>query len=589
MAYIDNKEVDEIRAKANIVDIISGYNINVEKKGKDYKCVCPFHNDHSPSMSISESRQIFKCFACGVGGNVFSFVEKIENVSFPEAIKIVADKIGFNVSQKYTIEKVDKHKKEHEIMNLACMFYQNNLNTSNGIIAKKYLLNRKIDDKIINEFKIGLALDSKDDLFKLLTKKGYNPKDLETIGLINIIDDKVYDFFNGRITFPIEDINGDIVAFSSRIYRGEENTSKYINTKETPIYIKGDNLFNYCRARTHAKKEKTIIIVEGQMDAIRVYSSGILNVVALGGTALTQNQISLIKKLNCKVILCLDSDSAGGNATIINGDLLTKNNISVQVVRLSDYKDPDEYIINKGIDAFKDNILNPMDFIDFKIKKEKEKINIDNSEELATYINKIIIDIGNIKDPVLKEVTLNKISKEYNLDLDILKSKLDALNKEEEVAEKIFYSASDNKKKSNGLDIAIQKILYFMMNEKKYITIYQNKIGYFKEKKYRDIANEIVYFSENHDNINVADFISYMSNNQELYDNVLKIIDNYESELNEIEFDNYINIYNQKMIELKIKELKEKMSKELDINKKKTILEEIAKIKRGSVIGNEND
>ena len=581
MAFIDNSEINKIRAQANIADIISSYNIDIEKKGKDYKCICPFHDDHSPSMSISESRQIFKCFVCGVGGNVFSFVEQYEHVSFPEAVKIVAEKIGFTMSKTVTTQSVDKYKKEHEIINLATMFYQNNLNTSSGIIAKKYLLERKIDDKIINEFKIGLALDEKDDLYKLLNKKGYSAKELDDLGLISIINDKVYDFFNGRITFPIEDINGNIVAFSSRIYRGEKDTSKYINTKETKLYIKGNNLFNYAKARGPSKKEKEIIIVEGQMDAIRVYSSGILNVVALGGTALTQNQIELIKKLNCKVILCLDGDSAGEDATIVNGDLLSKANIIVQVVRLSDYKDPDEYIINKGVEAFKENIKNPVDFIDFKIKKEKNNINIDNSEELASYINKIIIDVNNIKDPILKEVTLNKIANEYNIGLDILKSKLDSIKNEEKIASEVFKSPKPKEQKINGLDKAIRKILYFMMCDKKYIKTYQKEIGYFENKIYRNIANEIVYFSQNHDNINIADFISYISANQELYPTVLEIIDTHEEVLDDKEFDSYIKVYNHKNIELKIKRLKIKLSKELDINKKKEILEEITNIKRG--------
>ena len=581
MAFIDNEEINKIRAQANIADIISSYNIDIEKKGKDYKCICPFHDDHSPSMSISESRQIFKCFVCGVGGNVFSFVEQFEHVSFPEAVKIVADKIGFSMSKEINTQKIDKYKKEHEIINLATMFYQNNLNTSNGIVAKKYLLERKIDDKIINEFKIGLALDSKDDLYKLLTKKGYNTKELEDIGLVSIINDKVYDFFNGRITFPIEDINGNIVAFSSRIYRGESDTSKYINTKETPLYIKGNNLFNYAKAKQFAKKEKEIIIVEGQMDAIRVYSNGLENVVALGGTALTKNQIELIKKLNSRVILCLDGDKAGEDATIINGDLLTKANINVQVVRLSDYKDPDEYIINKGIDAFKENIKNPIDYIDFKIKKEKDSINIENSEELASYINKIIVDVNNIKDPILKEVTLNKISTEYNIGLDILKTKLDNIKQEEKVAKEVFKPPIKENKRINGLDKSVRKILYFMMNDKKYIKTYQKEIGFFENKIYRSIANEIVYFSENHDSINIADFISYMTNNQELYDIVLEIIDTHEEQLNDKEFDSYIKVYKQKNEELKIKRLKEKMAKELDINKKKKILEEITNIKRG--------
>ena len=587
MAYVDNEELNDIRSKANIVDIISSYGIEVIKKGKDYVCVCPFHNDHSPSMSISVSRQIYKCFACGEGGNVFTFVQNYEKVSFVEAVKIVAEKIDYHLKNDISVQRVDKHKKEHDILNLATMFFQNNLNTSSGIEAKKYLKDRKIDEKIINDFQIGLALDGKDDLFKLLHSKGYSADLLESLGLVTIVNDQVYDFFKGRVVFPILDIEGNVVGFSARIYRGEKDTSKYVNTKETLIFTKGNNLFNYYKARGPSKKEKQIIIVEGQMDAIRVYSSGLENVVALGGTALTQNQINLIKRLNVKVILCLDGDSAGEKATLVNGDLLTKNDINVQVVRLSDYKDPDEYIINKGIDAFKDNISNAIDYIDFKIKAQKNEININNTEELATYINKIIVDVSNIKDPILKEVTLNKISTEYNISLDILKNKLDSLNKEEKIASEIFVSDKKEVKKLNGIDISIRKILFYMMNDIKYIKLYQNKIGFFEDKLYRDIANEIVYYSEKNQTINVADFISYIQTNEKLGKVVFEIIDANDSELNELEFINYIKVLNQKSSELRIKKIKEQIKLELDIDKKKKLLEEIAMIKQGSV-KNEN-
>lgn len=585
MAYISDEEINDIRSKANIVDIIAGYNIALEKKGKNYSCCCPFHNEKTPSMIVSESKQIFKCFggSCLKGGNVFTFVQEFEHVSFPEAVKIVADKINYNLKGNFDNIIVDKHKKEHDIINLACMFYENNLNTSSGIEAKKYLLSRKIDDQIIKEFKIGLALDNKNDLYNLLKSKGYEPALLESLGLISIINDKVYDFFSGRITFPIEDINGHIVGFSSRIYRNEKEVSKYINTKETLIYTKGNNMFNFYKAKNAARKEKSLIIVEGQMDAIRVYSSGIQNVVALMGTALTQNQIELIKRLNVKVILCLDGDKAGEGATLTNGNLLEKENITVQVVRLSDYKDPDEYIINKGVDAFKENFLNPIDFIDFKIMVEGKSINEANSEELATMINKIIIDVNNISDPILKEITLNKISKSYNIDINILKNKLDGLKKEEKIADEIFESPSLTKGKLSGLDIAIRRVLLYMMNDKKYIKYYQSKIGYFDDKLYRSLANEIVYFSEKHDEMNVADFITYISANKELYDFVLEILDSKEMEFTEIEFDNFVKVIEQKSKELKIKELKNQIKKEFDLNKKKELLEKIAEIKRGSV------
>ena len=508
----------------------------------------------------------------------------MEHVSFPEAVKIVAEKIGYNLKTSISDVRVDKLKKEHDIINLACTFYQNNLNTQNGIIAKKYLKERNIDEKIIETFKIGLALDNRDDLYQILTKKGYNANLLEDIGLISIINDRCYDFFTGRITFPIEDTNGYVVGFSSRIYRGEKDISKYTNTKETKIYVKGNNLFNYYKAKNAARKEKTLIIVEGQMDAIRVYSSGIENVVALMGTALTQNQIELIKRLNVKVILCLDADKAGEGATITNGKLLTEAGIKVQVVRLSDYKDPDEYIINKGIEAFKENLENPIDFIDFKIRCESQSINIDNSEELAAYINKVIIDINKMDDKVLQELTINKISKEYNVSVDILKDKLNSLKKEEKIANEVFESPKVVTKKLNGLDLAIRKVLYYMMNDAKYIKEYQNKIGYFEDKIYRTIANEIVYYKEKNQFINIADFISYINYNEELSKVVLEIIDSYDNELSDEEFINYLKVIKQKSEELKIKRLKEAIKREMDVNKKKLLLEEIAKIKIGSVL-----
>src|SRR5574344_992104 len=226
MAFISNEEINDIRSKANIVDIIGEY-IPIQKKGKDYKCVCPFHDDHSPSMSISESKQIYKCFSCNAAGNVFTFVQNYENVSFLEAIKIVANKIGYHLTGTISVPTTTKYAKENEIMNLTEMFYQNNLNTKNGMEAKHYLANRGLNDDVIKEFGIGLSLDSADSLKELLTKKNYDESILEKLGLINIFNDKTYDTFTRRITFPLHDSLGNIIGFSCRIYRSEE-TAKYI-------------------------------------------------------------------------------------------------------------------------------------------------------------------------------------------------------------------------------------------------------------------------------------------------------------------------------------------------------------------------
>ena len=582
MSFISNEEINKIRSNTNIVDIIGSY-LPLHKKGKDYKCVCPFHDDHSPSMSISEDKQIYKCFACNAAGNVFTFVQNYENVSFAEAVQIVASKIGYNLTGTFQIPTNNKFKDEHKLMELVNMFYQNNLNTSFGLPAKKYLESRGINDQTINDFQIGLSLDSNTSLSDLLVKKGYKEELLEKLGLVNISGGKLYDTFKGRITFPLHDYEGNIIGFSCRIYRGEDE-AKYVNTKETYLYKKGDNLFNYHRASTAAKKEHVLIMVEGQLDAIRVYESGIKNVCALMGTALTKEQINLIKKLRSSVILCLDGDKAGSNATIKNGNLLTEQGIKVQVVRLSDYKDPDEYILKKGIDAFKENLKRPIDFIDFKMTSLKDDYDLENSEALATYINKVIEDISKESDPILKEVSINKISKEYNISIDILKDKLNNIKKEEKLAKEIFTPPKKEVKRLDSLDKSIRKVLFYMMNDIKYIRSYQNKLGFFENKIYRNIANEIVYYSEKNKMINVADFISYITKNQELYPIVLEIVDTDESNLSLDEFLKYVKVIDDKSKELQIKKLKEELKKELDMAKKLSIMSRITEIKKGSVL-----
>ena len=583
MAIISEQDINNIRSKANIVDIISQY-IPLQKKGKDYKCICPFHDDNHPSMSVSFEKQIYKCFSCNAAGNVFTFVKNYESVSFVEAVKIVASKIGYNLTGTIDITPTTMYEKEYEIMELANKYYQNNLNTNKGLNAKKYLIDRGINDSVISDFEIGLSLDDPKSLTDLLVKKGYTEELLNKLGLTNISNDKVYDTFIGRITFPLHDKDGRIIGFSCRIYRGEDE-AKYVNTKDTMIYIKGNNLFNYHRAKNDAKKEKNLIIVEGQMDAIRVYSSGIKNVVALMGTALTKEQIKLIKSLRCNVILCLDGDEAGANATLTNGDLLVKENINVQVVRLSDYKDPDEYILNKGVDAFKKVINKPIDYIDFKINSLKNNYNLENSEQLAIYINQVLIDISKEKDPILKEISLNKISDEYKISIDILKDKLNYLEKENDLAQKTFINNNKiESKKLDSLNIAIRKVLYYMMNDIKYVKSYQNKLGYFEEKKYRDLSNEIVYYCNKNKDINVADFISYIENNSELYPLVLEIIETDSSELTMDEFLKYIKVIDLKSSRLEIQKLKKELKDELDINKKVTIVKRITEIKKGSVL-----
>lgn len=579
MAMISNEEINNIRANANIVDIVSSY-IPLTQRGKNYIGVCPFHDDHSPSMSVSPEKQIYKCFACGATGNVFTFVSEYENVSFIEGVNIVANKIGMTLSQQvYKSNISNEHKEDYEIMELTEKYFQNNLKTSAGKEALKYLHDRGISDEIIKDFGIGLSIDDNNSLISLLTKKNYDIKKLIELGLANDID---HDTFTRRITFPLWDKDGHITGFSGRIYRGEKDISKYMNTKETTIFKKGETLYNYHNAKDIAKREKYIIVVEGFMDAIRIAENGLKNVIALQGTALTTNQIDLLKKLRVKVILCLDNDNAGLIATLNNGEELVKNNIEVNVIRLTGEKDPDEYILAKGIDAFKENIKTPMTFFDFKLNYLKQGKDLNKAEELSEYINAVITNLSKTNDPILKEVTIKKLSEEYDISYDILKNKLNDLNKEE-----IEISPPPTKKEENkrtAYSISADKILYFMMNGGIFISEYQKKVGYFPEEKYRNIANEIVYYYEKEGKISIADFITYASEKPSINSEVLRIVnEDINDEITIENMDEYIDALTKKITKDEIKELKEKMKKELDVDKKMKIAAQIAELKKGSV------
>lgn len=581
MAMISNEEINAIRKNCNIVDIISSY-VPVTLKGKDYKCVCPFHDDHSPSMSISTSKQIYKCFSCGAAGNVFTFVQNFENVSFIEAVKIVAEKIGYQISGVFKQETVLKYQKEYDLMELVNKYYENNINTKSGLAAKDYLHKRGLSDEDINKFRIGLSLDEPDTLKNILEKKGYTTKVSEDLGLVNNIDGKFFDVFRGRIMFPLYDTEGHVIGYSARIYRGEA-IAKYINTKETYLYKKGNYLYNYHLAKDEAKRSKKLIIVEGQMDAIRLYINGVKNVVALMGTALTKEQIELIKRLRCEVILGLDGDEAGKTATLKNGEILTQNNITVQVIRINLKKDPDEYVFTYGIDGYLKMINNPIDYLDFKLSTLKDDINPENTVELTNFINKVLDDLKTIKDPIYIDVSLTKLSKSTGIDKEVLKMRLNEMSSLQTITQEVFKKEEvEVVKQENLLDKITKKMLYYMLNDRKYVLEYQEKIGYFPNKIYRSIANEIVFFIGKNYNITVADFISYISYNETLNGEVLKILDEDE-DISDEDFELVIKSYQRQKDKEDIEALKRKLATELDREHQLKILEQIKNIKKGSV------
>lgn len=572
MARLSNDEINSIRRQADIVEVIGSY-INLVSQGKNYFGICPFHNDHSPSLSVSPEKQIYKCFTCSASGNVFTFIQNFENISFLDAVKKVADRVGVHLDVSGSTNSNNINKKYYDIMDLSNKFFVNNLNSKAGDNARKYLTDvRMLSEDIIKEFDIGLALND-NNLNKILSAKGYNDKDIVEMSLANETSSGLYDMFRNRITFPITNDKGQIIAYSARIFNNED-TSKYINSKESVIFKKGYTFYNYDKCRLEAIKLKKVYLVEGQMDAIRVYSCGIKNVIASMGTAITINHIKLLKKLNSKVILVMDNDNAGEKSTLLNGEELVKNNIDVGVVRLTGEKDPDSYILKNGVDAFKDAINNDISFFDFKLRYLKKDKNLKKADELALYINSVIDELNKSDDEILKSVTINNLANEYDIDKRILEGKL---IKKEKIKQENTYKRV--KPKLNKYCKASEAILYLMMNDSKFIRKYKMDLNYIPMEKYKLIANDIMAFKEINGEFNLADFMTYVEE-FDYKDEIYRILNDYQDKILPEEFDSYVKIVNEWIKEKRINKLKDELKNETDINRQFELNDLIIKIKK---------
>jgi len=575
---IDNSVINDIRNHVDIVEIISGY-LPLVAKGKNYFGVCPFHDDHTPSMSVSKEKQIYTCFSCGATGNVFKFLQDYENINFVEAVKKCADVAGIPLQvNNYTNTRYEKYKELYDVYEISQKFYQNNMNSAASKNAKEYLYSRELKDDIIKEFEIGLSLNDNNLLTKLLQSKKIDDKHLLQSGLVAESENRVdlYDIFRNRILFPIHDVSGKLIGYNGRSYNGDQ-TNKYVNTKETAIFKKRDILYNYHRAKESARIKKEIIIMEGPMDVIRASSVNIKNVVASMGTAISSNQAMLIRKLSTNVILCFDGDEAGLKVTNAAVDELVKLGISPKVARLEAGSDPDDYISKFGVDAFRkllDNAMNLMEYKEFILKKN---INLSNPEEAANYVNSMIKELNNINDEVLREITIKKLSEETNLTVDFIKSKLGEKVKKEEI------SIVKEKKRLTKWEKSERNLLYYMLLNQNVIKMYDKKITYMPTEKYRHLAFQVSAFYKQNGYINIADLLTELRDDEES----VKTIGELESlslktevEMDEIE-DYLANIraYND---DLQKKKYKEELSSSSDFNIKLDLAKKLVAYKMRS-------
>ncbi len=508
----NNSQRSKIVEKADIVNIISQY-VKLEKKGNNYIGLCPFHDDKNPSMSVSPQKKVFKCFSCGVGGDVITFVSRIKNISITDAMKEVGATVGINVTLSQKDIEFQKNSKYYTVLKEASQLFEFYLhNTDDGKEGLTYLHDRKLSDEIISRFSIGLTSDN-DMLYKTLVNKNILPLDMIEVGLVRG-DSQYHDVFKNRIMFPLKDLDGNIVGFSGRKYKKDDpSDSKYINTKDTVIFKKGDILYNYSDAIQEIKTHNCVYLYEGFMDVIASVRANVLNSVASMGTSLTQNQIVAIKRLTNNVIVCYDSDGPGTIATIKAIELLLNNNMNVSVVRIPNGKDPDEFIYQKGKEELY-NVLthNIVSAIDFVMDYEKKSFSLDNINDIEIYKNRIFDYLHLIKSNVIIESVLKRLAKELNTNVETLYN--DFKNLKYKVSEKPIIKTDVEKKvkiKDKYLKSERKLLKAAFLNQKQCLEIESSLNHTFCIKEHRNILYSLMTYYKMHD---IMDKDVYLNNSQ---------------------------------------------------------------------------
>lgn len=527
MYVINDNVLDEIRDRADIVDLIGEY-VDLKRSGSNYMGLCPFHSEKTPSFSVSPSKSIFKCFGCGVGGDVITFVMKRENLSFPEAVEFLADKynVRLEVYKDENKEAREKRNRLYEINREAGLHFLKNYEASQK--TQLYLKNRMLGDKTIRSYGIGYSKDSWTDLYDHLTKMGYREDELLELNLISKSKNGNYiDRFRDRVMFPIINRNNRIIGFGARAFGDAK--PKYLNSRETPIFHKGSNVFNINIISRESSRER-IILVEGYMDVISLYNSGINYSVASLGTSLTIDQANIIKKMARDIYICYDSDSAGINATSRAIDIFLQASVKPKIIELEGGLDPDDFIKKYGVEGFENKIKSAISYIEFKIKKLKENFNLEDSEGLSNFTIESAKILSSIKNPIERDIFVKDFSRKYNISYTAIENYINYLNRnklKEANKEKFKVKKNTNVVKSNKARAQEELLSYSLLDNDIYKYI-RNKIEvfYFTNAMTRAVFEEIPRLYE--EEMEVRDFLSLLESDRlidkEFVENILSII-----------------------------------------------------------------
>lgn len=578
MAHIPQEKIDEVRRSVDIVDVVGQY-LQLNKSGRNYRTLCPFHDDNDPSLVISPDKQIYRCFVCNTGGNVFSFLMEYLKIPFIEAVKKVAE-IGQVDLSGYDVQSVvkqgpRKYEALYKMHTEATRIYSYYLNTKVGNEARVYLTSRHFDDDLIKEFQIGYA-PHENVLYSAFEKLEFNDIDMVKSGLV-IESSKNFDRFSDRIIFPLHNQEGDVVGFSGRIYKPTQNDSKYLNSPESDIFIKGQLLYHYHKAKDYVRKEGFVYVLEGFMDVIAMYRVGIQNAVAIMGTALTKNHIQALKRLTKHIVLCLDGDRAGQVAMSKMSKELIDAGLDVRIIVLSENHDPDEILEQQGEEALKEVLNKTLKPIEFLMDYEFKLIDINNYDDRKLFLEKICTEISKLEDVVDQDYYMNVLAVKSGFSKEIIAQRVS----QQKISEKQPSIHREVRKTIQLIDKfqrAERDLIFYMLLDKNVAMKYEAKAGFMYNDAYRVIASYIVDYYRKHSQIELASFIDVFKDDK-LVQLLLEISElDLPLKVEEQAIDDYISIIAENAKKMKKEQLLEQFNHLLDPKQKAEVLSEIVRL-----------
>ncbi len=518
--YYPEELVEEVRQRNDIVDVISSY-VKLQKKGSSYMGLCPFHGEKTPSFSVSRSKQMYHCFGCGVGGNVFTFVMEYENYTFVEALKMLADRVSVNLPEAEFSEeekrKADLRTKLLEINKVAAKYFFYQLKSERGAIAYHYLRGRELSDEIIVKFGLGYSNKYSNDLYQYLRKLGYSDSILKETGLITIDEAKgVHDKFWNRVMFPIMDVNNKVIGFGGRVMG--DGMPKYLNSPETKIFDKSRNLYGLNLARI--SRRKNMIICEGYMDVIALHQAGFDNAVASLGTAFTGLQANLLKRYTDEVLVCYDSDEAGIKAALRAIPILKDAGLAAKVIRMKPYKDPDEFIKALGREAFQKRIDEAQNSFYFEIDVLESEFNMSDPEQKTRFFNEVAKKLLVFKEEIERNIYIEAIANKYSISYEELRKLVNRYGSQIVVGmdrEEVYEKKEKKKRKDDGF-VQTQKFLLTWLTEDNSLFEKIKSVispNDFKEELYHQVAQMMFEQYEKEGQVIPAKIINYFESKEE--------------------------------------------------------------------------